>query len=93
MIYNILNMQRDAEGIVVAVSYTITVSDGVDSYTHEFFTGLPKPSGNIINYDNLTESQVIEWVKELQGDDAEEQAFEEFKASIERKRLINGKPW
>ena len=94
--YKITDMQRDvATGIVTTVSFTVTASNGTDSFTHNYTTGLPAPKDSITPYVDLTEEQVITWVKELVGETTEEQADAELDAYIIRKNetIATGKPW
>jgi hypothetical protein len=93
--YKISDMQRDNSGIVKTVVFSITVSDETDSYTHNYFTGLPAPQDTPIPYENLTESQVITWVKDLVGAQSEESADGELAAYKIRKDEVktNGLPW
>lgn len=93
--YKITDMQRDGAGIVQTVAFTITASDGTDSFTHNYFTALPAPKGDPIPYQNLTEAEVIAWVKELVGTQSEESADAELAAYIVRKNDVqqNGMPW
>ena len=91
--YKITDMTRDNDGIVVAVVFTITASDGKDSFTHNYYTALPAPKGKPIDYNKLTEEKVIEWVKELVGTSCEESADAELAAFKERKQTQNGLPW
>ena len=91
--YKITDMQRDADGIVVAVSFTVTASDGTDSFTHNYQTALTSPSKNPIPFDNLDESTVIGWVKSLVQTGTEEQADAELEAFKQRKQVTSGTPW
>lgn len=93
--YKITDMQRDGSGIVKTVDFTITASDGTDSFTHNYFTALPAPKDKIIDYDKLTEANVIAWVKELVGKQSEESADAELAAWIIRKNEVQqtGMPW
>jgi hypothetical protein len=91
--YKINNLQRDANGIVVGVAFEVTASDGTDSFTHNYFTALPAPKEDAIPYNDLTQTQVIEWVKELVGTSTEESADAELAAYKERKEVQNGTPW
>jgi len=91
--YKITDMQRDANGIVVAVTFTVTASDGTDSFTHNYFTALPKPKDSVVPYEELTKEQVIDWVKELVGTSTEEQADAELAAYKLRKEVKSGTPW
>ena len=91
--YKISDMQRDADGIVVAVSFTVTASDGTDSFTHNYQTALNAPKGNPIDFEDLEESEVIDWVKELVQTSVEEQADAELEAFKQRKEVTSGVPW
>jgi hypothetical protein len=93
--YKITDMQRTVDGIVVAVSFTVTASDGMDSFTHSFHTALPAPDDSPVAYDALTEAEVIGWVKSLVQVQTEEQADAELSAWKNRKNNVsqNGTPW
>ena len=94
--YKITNMQRDAaSGIVISTEFTVTASNGKDSFTHNYQTALPAPKGKPVPYADLTEANVIAWVKELVGTQTEEQADAELAAFILRKSQAtdNGTPW
>jgi len=91
--YKITDMQRDADGIVVAVSFTVTASDGTDSFTHNYQTALTAPPGNPIPFNDLKESDVIGWVKSLVQTSTEEQADAELEAFKQRKQVTSGTPW
>jgi len=91
--YKITDMQRDANGIVVAVSFTVTASDGTDSFTHNYHTALTAPPDAPILFDSLKESDVIGWVKALVQASTEEQADAELAAYKKRKEVTSGTPW
>jgi len=93
--YKVLDMQRNGDGIVQTVSFSVTASDGTDSFTHTYSTGLPAPKDTPIDYNNLTETQVINWVKDLVGTSTEESADAELAAYIIRKNEVKqtGMPW
>ena len=93
--YKITDMQRNADGIVVAVSFTVTASDGTDSFTHSYHTALTAPGDSPIAYGSLTEAEVIGWVKSLVQVQTEEQADAELSAWKSRKNNVtqNGTPW
>ena len=93
--YKIIDMMRDGSGIVQTVAFTITASDGADSFTHNYFTALPAPKGDPIDYSNLTEIEVITWVKKLVGTSSEESADAELAAYKLRKNEVKqtGMPW
>jgi hypothetical protein len=88
-------MQRDANGIVVSVSFTVTVTDGIDSFTHNYQTALTATSESPIPFNDLKESDVIGWVKSLVQESTEEQADAELAAWKLRKNAVsqNGIPW
>jgi len=95
-IYKVTDMQRDANtGIVVSAAFTITASNGTDSFTHNYQTAFPYPKADPTPYDELTEADVIVWIKELVGTQCEEQADAELEAYILRsgKVIGNGTPW
>jgi hypothetical protein len=91
--YKITDMQRNAEGIVVAVSFTVTASDGTDSFTHNYHTALTAPPDSPIPFNDLKESDVIGWVKSLVQTSTEEQADAELEAYKNRKTVTSGTPW
>ena len=86
-------MQSDANGIVVAVTFTVTASDGTDSFTHNYQTALPAPKDTAIPFAKLTPPEVISWVRELVGKGTEEQADAELAAFKLRKEVKSGTPW
>ena len=93
--YFITDMNRNADGIVISVSFTVTASDGTDNFTHNFYTGLTPPNKNPIPFEQLKESDVIGWVKSLVQQESEAQADAELAAYKIRKNQIvsNGTPW
>jgi peptidoglycan hydrolase-like amidase len=95
-VYAVTNMQRDlATGIVVAAEFTVTASNGTASFTTNNQTAFPYPKADPTPYDELTEADVIVWIKELVGVQSEEQADAELAAYIERSAnvVVNGVPW
>ena len=95
-VYAVTNMQRDlATGIVVSAEFTVTASNGTASFTTNNQTAFPSPMQDPTPYDELTEADVIVWIKELVGVQSEEQADAELAAYIERSKnvVVNGIPW
>ena len=95
-LYNVVNLIRDSkDGIVVGANFTITASNGTDSYTVNSQTAFPAPTGAIIPYDQLTEAEVIGWIENTVGTQSEELADSELAAYVERKNqpTANGTPW
>jgi hypothetical protein len=100
--YKVTDLQRDKDGIVIAASFTITASDGTDSNTHNYHTAFTAPKGTPIDYAQVTESKVIEWIMAMfdtKDDDGvrqnaqEDQADAELAAFKERKAVKSGTPW
>lgn len=95
-LYSVVNLIRDSkDGIVVGANFTITASNGTDSYTVNSQTAFPAPTGAIIPYDQLTEAEVIRWIQNTVGTQSEELADSELAAYVERKNqpTANGTPW
>lgn len=96
--YKVTNLVRDPDGIVVTASFTITASDGVDSFTHSYNTGFANNPATPTAFEDLTEAKVIEWIKRDAGAenqfevsaDAELAAYKERKAAPV---LSAGVPW
>ena len=65
--YKVTNLIRDPQGIVVTASFTITASDGVDSFTHNYNTGFANKPVTPTPFEDLTEAKVIEWIKRDAG--------------------------
>jgi len=100
--YKATDLSRDKDGIIVAASFTITASDGADSNTHNYHTAFTTPKGVVIDYADVTESKVIEWIMAIfdtKDDDGvrqnahEDQADAELAAFKERKQVQSGTPW
>ena len=95
-VYAVTNMQRDlATGIVVAAEFTVTASNGTASFTTNNQTAFPYPKADPTPYDDLTEADVIVWIRELVGTQSEEQADAELDAYIIRSAnvIVSGTPW
>jgi len=100
--YKVTNLQRDNNGIIIAASFTITASDGVDSNTHNYHTAFTAPKGTPIDYAKVTEADVIGWIKDMfdtKDDEGvrqnahEGQADAELEAFKQRKAVKSGLPW
>lgn len=93
--YEPTNLVKDQNGLVIAVNFTITASNGTDSFTVNSQTALPAPKGTPIPYAQLTKEEVIAWIKKLVGTQSESLADSELAAFIERKatQISNGTPW
>ena len=92
-LYKPTNLVSDENGIVVAVDFTVLVSDGTDSFEINGHTGLPLPKEDAKPYSELTQEEVISWIKSLVGEQTEEQADAELEAYKKRIVIKNGTPW
>lgn len=91
--YKVANMERDADDIIIAASFTITASDETDSFTHNYYTAFNNAPVTPVPYADLTEEKVIEWIKRNVGTSSEESADAELAAYKERKVVTSGVPW
>ena len=91
--YKIIDTPRNAEGVVVAVAFTVTASDGTANFVYNGYTALPAPNENFTAFDSLDESTVINWVKNLVQESCESQADVELEAYKKRKVVTGGLPW
>ena len=88
--YKVTNLVRDADGIVVTANFTITASDGVDSFTHNYSFGFANKPTTPTPFENLTEAKVIEWIKRDTG--AENQFEKSADAELEAYKLRKAAP-
>jgi hypothetical protein len=91
--YEVSNLQRDENDIIVGASFTITVSDGVDSFTCNGYTAFNNKPETPVAFNDLTEEKVIGWIKRDVGASSEESADAELLAYKERKEIKSGVPW
>ena len=92
--YKVTNMERDANDIIVAASFTITASDGEDSFTHNYYTAFNNKPETPVAFNNLTEEKVIEWIKRNVGEQSEESADAELEAfKLRKQEKTSGVPW
>jgi hypothetical protein len=91
--YEVSNLQRDENDIIVGASFTITVSDGVDSFTCNGYTAFNNKPKSPIKFEDLTPLKVIGWIQESVGKSCEESADAELLAYKERKEIKSGVPW
>ena len=90
--YEITNLERVGD-IIVAASFTITASDGVDSYTHNFYTAFNNNPLSPIKFNDLSKMKVLGWIQESVGKQCEESADAELAAFKLRKETQSGVPW
>lgn len=93
--YKVTNLTKDANGIVIAAAFTITASDGEDSFTHSYQTAFANKPETPTPFEALTEAKVIEWIKRNVGTQSEESADAELAAYKERQREVSSGvlPW
>ena len=100
--YKVTDLQRDKDGIIVAASFTITASDGIDEFTHNYNTAFTAPKSEPTPFADVTEEQVIGWIKTMfdtkdndsnKQNSLEDQADAELSAFKERKTIKSGIPW
>lgn len=96
--YKVINLIRDINDIVVTVSFSITASDGVDSFTHNYTFGFDNKPLTPTAFEDLTESKVIEWIKrdagaENQFEKSADDELEAFKLRKVKPLLVGGLPW
>ncbi|HYN54406.1 MAG TPA: hypothetical protein VES38_06850 [Methylotenera sp.] len=90
--YNVTNLLRDVNDIVIAADFTITASDGVDQNMHSFTTAFNNKPVTPIAFNNLTQEKVISWIKRDVGEVSEAHADAELAAYKERHEVTSGIP-
>lgn len=94
--WNISQLEREtADGFVYTVHYTVNASD--DTYSSGAYgsVGLERPD-TLIPYSDLTEDQVVGWVKEKFGDDKVAEIEAALQAQLDEQRSptkASGIPW
>ena len=103
--WSINNLERElADGYVFTAHYSVdAVSSSFDPEGNPYRQGaygsvaLERPEGDLIPFDQLTQDQVIGWVKEKIGGDEKvaeiEQALTDRLAEVISPTRINGVPW
>jgi hypothetical protein len=95
--WNIANLERETEdGFVFTAHYTVSAADGTYSAGAYGSIGFERPE-SLIPFADLTEEQVIGWVKEALGGDekvAEIEAALQSQINEQRTpRKASGMPW
>ena len=95
--WNISQLEREtADGFVYTVHYTVNASDETYSSGAYGSIGLERPD-TLIPYSDLTEDQVVGWVKEKLGGDEKVQEIESaLQAQLDEQRSptkASGIPW
>jgi len=104
-IWSINTLERElADGYVFTAHYSVnavssTLDPAGNPYSQGAYgsVGLERPEGDLIPFDELTEDQVIGWVKEKLGGD---EKVAEIEAALQQRindaitpKTINGVPW
>ena len=94
--WRIANLEREtSDGYVYTAHYTVDANDGTYSAGAYGSIGFGRPE-SLIPYMDLTEEQVIEWVKEALGADKVLEIGQALLAQIEEQRQPTkaaGVPW
>jgi hypothetical protein len=94
--WDIANLEREtADGFVYTAHYTIDAHDGTYSAGAYGSIGFQRPE-NLIPYADLTEEEVINWVKEALGPDKILEIEQALQNQIDQQRnptSANGVPW
>ena len=103
--WSINTLERElADGYVFTAHYSVnavssTLNPEGNPYSQGAYgsVGLERPEGDLIPFDELTQEQVIGWVKEKLGGDEKvaeiEAALEARLAEVISPSKINGVPW
>ena len=95
--WNIANLERETEdGFVFTAHYTVSAADGTYSAGAYGSIGFERPE-SLIPFADLTEEQVIGWVKEALGGDEKVAEIEAaLQSQINQQRTptkASGTPW
>ena len=93
----IAQLEREtADGYVFTAHYTVNAADGIYTASAYGSVGFERPE-TLIAYADLTEEQVIGWVKEkLGGDEKVTEIQDALQAQLDEQRTpskATGKPW
>ena len=103
--WSINTLERElADGYVFTAHYSVnavssTLNPEGNPYSQGAYgsVGLERPEGDLIPFEDLTQDQVIGWVKEKLGGDEKvaeiEQALTDRLAEVISPSRINGVPW
>ena len=96
--YKVTNLIRDPDGIVVTAQFSVTASDGVDSFTHNYNFGFANKPVTPTAFADLTEAKVIEWIKRDAGAENQFEASADAELAAHKLRkaapiVTSGVPW
>ena len=95
--WHIANLEREtSDGYVFTAHYTVDAKD--DTYNAGAYgsIGLERPEGELIPFADLTEEQVVGWVKDKLGEEAVANVETALQAQLDEQRhptKAAGVPW
>lgn len=96
-VWSIINMQRkDDTGFVYWVNYKVSLTDGDFSAENVATTTFTTQSGQFIPYDQLTEAEVVGWVKQNLGTESVAFMEAQLQANVDKQKnptSSGGVPW
>lgn len=85
------------QNVVFGISYTINGEDDGDTASIQAQIPMPLPSDNFTPYDQLTEEQVIDWVKGELGDEQVAKLEAQLAQMVSEQKtpsvVVNPLPW
>lgn len=95
--WRVANLEREtSDGYVFTVHYTVDASDGTYNAGAYGSIGLERPEGQLVPYADLTEDQVIGWVKEKLGAESVASVEQALQAQLDEQHQptkASGLPW
>jgi hypothetical protein len=102
--WHIANLEREvSDGYVFTAHWTVVgISDDVDPEGNPYNSGaygsmgLERPEGNLIPFDELTQEQVVGWVKDKFGAEKVTEIEAALQAQLDEQRhpsKASGMPW
>lgn len=97
---SIVNLKRSLpDNVVLSAEWKMSYTDGEFTESYEGSVGLPlkdSSDDSFIAFENLSESQVIDWIKAQYGEDNMDIWHEELKTKVEDQKapsVATGLPW
>ena len=95
--YKVINLVRDADDIVITANFSITASDGVDQFTHNYSFGFANNPVTPTPFAQLTEAKIIEWIVRDAGAENQFEASADAELAAYKLRkaapVTAGVPW
>lgn len=96
-VWNILHLEKNKEnGFVTEARYSVNITDNSITTTKTGMVKFEERENDFIPFDNLTENEVVEWVKNKLGDESTkivEELKDEIKLKLSPKSEIVVPPW